>query len=336
MTHATFRRSAVAALALLTAAGAPALAQQGTAPAGPGGAPASQQGLASNADWHRTIDDVLGRPGTEQPSDVWRVSLPRTDLKVTLDGVELRPGFALGSWLAFHPHGSELMVMGDLVLLESEVAPVMRRLAAGGLEVTALHNHLLRARPATMYLHVAGHGDAARLATALRAALQESATPLQGGAAPAAAGGERIDGLDTDAIALALGRGGGAAGGVYGVAVPRAEAIREEGVEVPPALGLGTAINFQAAGGGKAAVTGDFVLTAGEVVPVQRALVENGIEVTAIHNHMLGEEPRLFFMHFWAVDDAEKLARGLRAALERTNSRRAEVAPGGRSGGGGG
>ena len=318
----------------MATAGAPALAQQGTAPAGPGGAPASQQGLAPNADWHRTIDDVLGRPGTEQPGRVWRVSLPRTDLKVTLDGVELRPGFALGSWLAFHPHGPELMVMGDLVLLESEVAPVMRRLAAGGLEVTALHNHLLRAQPATMYMHVAGHGDAARLATALRAALQESATPLQGGAAPAAAGAERIDGLDTDAIARALGRQGRAAGGVYGVAVPRAETIREEGMEVPPALGLGTVINFQAAGGGKAAVTGDFVLTAGEVVPVQRALVENGIEVTAIHNHMLGEEPRLFFMHFWAVDDAEKLARGLRAALERTNSRRAEVAPGGRSGGG--
>ena len=334
MTHATFRWSALAGLAFLAAAGAPALAQQGTSPAGPGGAPADRQGLAPDADWHRTIDDALGKPGSEQPGGVWRVSLPRTDLKVTLDGVELRPGFALGSWLAFHPHGQELMVMGDLVLLEGEVAPVMRRLAAGGLEVTALHNHLLRAQPATMYMHVAGRGDAARLATALRAALQESATPLQGGAAPAAAGGERIDGLDTDAIARALGRQGRAAGGVYGVAVPRAEAIREEGMEVPPALGLGTVMNFQAAGGGKAAVTGDFVLTAGEVVPVERALLENGIEVTALHNHMLGEEPRLFFLHFWAVDDAEKLARGLRAALERTNSRRAEVAPGGRSGGG--
>ena len=335
MTHATYRRSALTGLAFLGAAGAPSLAQQGMAPAGPGGAPADRQGLAPDADWHRTIDDVLGRPGAEQPGGVWRVSLPRTDLKVTLDGVAIRPGFALGSWLAFHPHGRELMVMGDLVLLEGEVAPVMRRLAAGGLEVTALHNHLLRAQPATMYLHVGGHGDAARLATALRAALQDSATPLQSGAAPAAAGGEqRIEGLDTDAIARALGREGRGTGGVYSVSVPRAEAIREEGAEVPPALGLGTAINFQAAGGGKAATTGDFVLTAGEVVPVQRALVENGIEVTAIHNHMLGEEPRLFFMHFWAVDDAEKLARGLRAALERTNSRRAEAAPGGRSGGG--
>src|SRR3712207_2587088 len=144
-----------------------------------------------NADWHRTVDDVLGRPGTEQPGGVWRVGLPRTDLKVTLDGIELRPGFALGSWLAYHPHGPGLTVMGDLVLLEAEVAPVMRRLAAGGIAVTALHNHLLRAQPATMYLHVGGHGEAPRIAAALRSALQETATPLQG--TPGPAGDERSE-----------------------------------------------------------------------------------------------------------------------------------------------
>jgi hypothetical protein len=197
----------------------------------------------------------------------------------------------------------------------------MRRLAEGGIEVTALHNHLLRAQPTTMYLHVRGQGEARRLATALGAGLRETATPLQGAAGPA--GDDRMEGIDTAAFARALGREGRAAGGVYGVGVPRAEAIREHGAEVPPALGLGTVIYLQAAGGGRGAVTGDFVLTAAEVVPVQRALVENGIEVTAIHNHMLGEEPRLFFMHFWGVDETEKLGRGLRAALERTNSRRA-------------
>ena len=320
MTHESFRRTALAGLAFLATAATPALAQQGTGPAGPGGAPARQEGLTPNADWHRTIDDALGRPGTEQPGGVWRVSLPRSDLKVTLDGVPIRPGFALGSWLAFHPHGQELMVMGDLVLLEREIAPVMRRLAAGGLEATALHNHLLRAQPATMYLHVGGHGDAAKLATALRAALQETATPLQGAAAPAGDG--RVEGVDTAAFARALGREGRAAGGVYGVSVPRAEPVRDSGMEVPTAMGSATAINLQAAGNGKGAVTGDFVLTADEVVPVQRALVEHGIEVTAIHNHMLDDQPRIFFMHFWGVDDPEKLGRGLRAALERTNSRR--------------
>src|SRR5918998_4916404 len=313
MAFPTTLRAALIGLAIaLPTAGAPAQPQR------PG-----EAATGANADWHRTVDDVLGRPGTEQPGGVWRVGLPRTDLKVALDGVELRPGFALGSWLAFHPHGPGLTVMGDLVLLEAEVAPVMHRLAAGGIAVTALHNHLLRARPATMYLHVAGRGEARHLATALRAALRETATPLQGGAAPAAAGGDGIDGLDTAAFARTLGHAGRAAGGVYGVMVPRAEAIREHGAEVPAAMGLGTVINAQPAGSGRAAVTGDFVLTEGEVVPVQRALVENGIEVTAIHNHMLGEEPRLFFLHFWGVDAPERLAAGLRAALERTNSRRA-------------
>jgi hypothetical protein len=271
-----------------------------------------------NAGWHRTIDDALGKPGAEQPGGVWRVSLPRTDLKVTLDSLQVRPGFALGSWLAFQPHGQKLMVMGDLVLLESEIAPVMRRLAEGGPEATALHNHLLPAQPATMYLHVGGHGDAARLAAALRVALRETATPLQGAAG--APGEDRIEGLDIAAFARALGREGRAAGGVYGVTVPRAEPVRDSGMEVPPAMGSATAINLQAAGNGRGAITGDFVLTAEEVVPVQRALVEHGIEVTAIHNHMLHDQPRIFFMHFWGVDDPEKLGRGLRAALERTNS----------------
>jgi hypothetical protein len=305
MTQATFRRSVLAGLAMLATAAAPSLAQQ--------------PGVTPNADWHRTVDDVLGKPGAEQPGGVWRVALPRTDLKVTLDGVAIRPGFALGSWLAFQQHDREVMVMGDLVLLEAEISPVMRRLAEGGIEVTALHNHLLRAQPATMYLHVGGHGDAGYLATALRAALQETATPLQGATAPAAESG--IDGLDVAAFARALGRQGWAAGGVYGVSVPRAEAVQESGVEVPPAMGSATAINLQAAGNGKGAVTGDFVLTAEEVVPVQRALVENGIEVTAIHNHMLADQPRAFFMHFWGVGDPEKLGHGLRAALERTHSR---------------
>lgn len=282
-------------------------------------APVPVQPAEAVADWRNTVASVLGRPGAEMPGGVYRVALPRTDLRVVLDGVAIRPGFALGSWLAFQQHGPELMVMGDLVLLEQEVAPVMRQLAAGGLEVTALHNHILRAQPATMYLHVGGHGTPDQVATTLRAALRESATPLEGAAT--AAGSDRIDDLDTAAFARALGREGRSAGGVYGVTVPRAEVIREHGAEVAPAFGLGTVLNLQPAGNGKGAITGDFVLTADEVVPVQRALLENGIEVTAIHGHMVHEEPRLFFLHFWAVNDPETLGRGLRAALARTNSR---------------
>lgn len=307
MTEIT-RRSAIA---MLMAAGA------GRAFAQVSGAPAQAPML--NPDWRSVLASVLGKPGVEMPGGVFRVGLPRTDLQVTLDGVALRPGFALGSWLGFHEHGAQILVMGDLVLLESEVAPVMRRLAAGGIEVTALHNHLLRAQPATMYLHVAGAGAPDALGTALRAGLQQSRTPLQGAAAAAPEQG--VEGVDVQAFARGLGRRGNAAGGVYAVGVPRAEVVREHGAELPAALGLGTAINLQAAGNGRGAITGDFVLLASEVVPVQRALLEHGIEVTAIHSHMIGEEPRLLFMHFWAVNEPEALGRGLRAALERTNSR---------------
>lgn len=311
MTGIALARRSVLAWLLLPPTADRALAQGRGEQAGP-----------PRPDWRHLVASVLGKPGIEMPGGVYRVALPRTDLRVTVDGVAIRPGFALGSWLGFHEHGGRLMVMGDLVLLESELAPVMRRLAASGIEVTALHNHLLRAQPSTMYLHVAGTGEAAVLAAGLRDALQESRTPLQDAAAPT--DDDRVEGVDTEAFARALGRRGRAAGGVYGLSVPRAEIIHAHGAEVPAALGLGTAINLQAAGNGRGAVTGDFVLLASEVVPVQRALIGNGIEVTAIHSHMTDEEPRLFFMHFWGVDSPDVLGRGLRAALERTNSRPAE------------
>ena len=268
-------------------------------------------------DWKR-VEQVFGRQATEQPGGVHRFSLPRSDLKVTLDGVAIRPALALGSWLAFHPAGGdEAMVMGDLVLTEAELNPVMKVLAEGGIDVTAIHNHLLRAQPATMYMHVEGHGDPAKLAETFRAALEQSGTPL---ASPAGGGsGEQEVGLDTAALERVLGHQGKASGGVHQFSIPRAEPIADGGMGVPPSMGTGIAINFQPAGQGKAAATGDFVLTAGEVNPVLRTLREHGIEVTALHNHMLEEEPRLFFMHFWGVDDPGKLAEGLKAALGNVN-----------------
>lgn len=291
----------------------------------------------SAEDWQQAIATGLGKSGTVMPGGVYRVGLPRTDLKVMLDGVQLKPSFALGSWLAFVRHGNEVMVMGDLVLTDEEVNPVMKRLVEGGLEITALHNHLLRNSPHTMYMHVAGHGDPGKLATTLREALGASKTPFSGataGAAPqgadsmgpasagegpvpaqATAPDQALD-LDTAAIDAAIGRKGKVNGGVYAVSVPRAETPKDGGMEVPEAMGSAIAINFQPTGGGKAAITGDFVLTADEVNPVIRALRSNGIEVTALHNHMLEDEPRLFFMHFWANDDAAKLAKGLRKALD--------------------
>lgn len=272
--------------------------------------------FAADDDWQKRVGEALGKTGSVAPGGIYRVGLPRTDLKVTLDGVELKPGFALGSWLAFEKSGDQGMVMGDLVLTMDEVNPVMTKLAAAGIEVTALHNHLLRNQPFTMYMHVLGRGDPVKLAAALHTALAASKTPLS--AAPAGSAPPPID-LDTNALDQTLGVKGVNNGGVYQFNIPRAEPIRDNGMEVPPPMGSANAINFQPTGGGKAAITGDFVLIAKEVNPVLRALRDHGIEVTAIHNHMLDDQPHLYFMHFWANDDAKKLAEGLKAALARIN-----------------
>ena len=270
--------------------------------------------------WQQAVASNLGKTGTEMPGGVYRVGLPRTDLKVTLDGVPLKAGFALGSWVAFMPHGAgQAMVMGDLVLTDAEVNPVMKRLLDGGFEITALHNHLLTAAPQTMYMHVGATGDPAKLATTLHEALALSGTPFT---APAAASPPPALDLDTAAIDQALGHKGKNNGGVYQFGIARATTPHGGGMALPDAMGSAIAINFQPTGGGKAAITGDFVLTANEVQPVLKALRANGIDVTALHNHMLDDEPRLFFMHFWANDDARKLASGLAQALSHVKTAR--------------
>jgi hypothetical protein len=278
---------------------------------------AAAPGAVFADDWQTQVGEALGKTGSAAPGGIYRVGLPRTDLKVTLDGVELKPGFALGGWLAFEKMSEQGMVMGDLVLTETEVNPVMTKLAAGGIEVTALHNHLLRNQPFTMYMHVLGHGDPVKMATVLHTALAESKTPLSAAAA-APASPPQID-FDTAAVDQALGAKGTNNGGVYQFSIPRAEPIKDNGMDVPPPMGSANAINFQPTGGGKAAITGDFVLIAKEVNPVLKALRDHGIEVTAVHNHMLDDQPHLYFMHFWANDDAKKLADGLRAALVHVN-----------------
>jgi hypothetical protein len=236
---------------------------------------------------------------------------------VTLEGVTIKPALALGGWVAFKPAHGGVMVMGDLVLLDSEISPVMSKMIANGLEITAVHNHLLRANPETFYMHIAGHGDPVKIATAIRDGLAESKTPLTV-AAPSSPP-PAVD-LDTAQLDQIIGVKGRANGGVYQFGVPRRDPIKQVGMVLSPAgpLGVATGIGFQPTGSGKAAITGDFVLTSDEVNPVISALRTHGIEVTALHSHMLDEEPRLFFMHFWANDDAIKLAQGLRAALDKT------------------
>jgi len=269
---------------------------------------------AQAVDWQK-VDDAFGRKAAVISGDAHRYGFPRTDLSVTLDGVAIKPALALGGWVAFKAMNDDAMVMGDVVLLEDEINPVMTTLIENGIEITALHNHLLRANPATFYLHIGGMGDPVKMATAIRTALAQSKTPL---AAPAATTPPPIE-LDTAQLDQIIGVKGQANGGVYQFGVQRRDPATEKDASLAPPgpLGMATGIGFQPTGGGKAAITGDFVLTADEVNPVIKALRANGIEVTALHSHMLDEQPRLFFMHFWANDDAIKLARGLRAALDK-------------------
>lgn len=277
----------------------------------PGAIIVSAPASAAEPDWNQ-VAQALGKSGAVQAGGVYRVGFPRTDLDVTLDGVALKPGFALGGWVAFQPMDNAAMVMGDVVLTQDEVNPVMRKLQEGGIETTALHNHLLRAEPMTLYMHIKGHGDPVKLAAAIKAGLAVSKTPFSppaGTATPA-----NIDMIGIDRI---MGYFGQDSGGVYQFGVPRAQPVTEQGMALPGAMGAANAINFQPTGFDTAAITGDFVLSAQEVNPVIKALQANGIEVTALHSHMLAEQPRLFFMHFWANDDALKLAKGLRAALDQ-------------------
>lgn len=269
----------------------------------------------SQAQW-KTVDDQLGRAGSVQPGDVYKVALPRTDLHVHVGPLEIKPALALGGWLAFKEMGGKAMVMGDLVLTEDEVAPVTAKLQAAGIEQTAIHNHLLYETPRVVYMHVDGHGTLQELSRGLHDAL--ATTKLPASASPSAP--SQLTDLNQQEIEQALGRKGKVNGGVLQFSVPRAEKITDNGMEIPPSMGTATGLNFQPSGGGKAAITGDFVLTASEVNPVIAVLSQNGIAVTALHSHMLTESPRLFFMHFWANADALKLAHALHDALAKTNS----------------
>lgn len=276
---------------------------------------ANAQMSPPTADW-KPLESAMGRSG-QVSGDVIRFAMPRKDLHVTLDGVDIKPALALGSWAAFKNDENGAMVMGDLVLTETEIQPVMAKLQAGGVHQSAVHNHLIGESPRVLYMHIASHGDALQMAKAIREALALTGTPPPDtGATPAASD----LGFDQKQLEQALGRAGKVNGGVLQVSVPRAETITDAGMVVRPSMGVATALNFQPTGHGKAAITGDFVLLNSEVNPVMKSLRQNGIAVTAVHSHMLMENPRLFFMHFWANDDAVKLAKALRIALDQTNS----------------
>jgi Domain of Unknown Function (DUF1259) len=273
------------------------------------------------ANWS-AVEQAMGRPGQLQPGDVMRFAMPRKDLHVIVGIITLKPALALGSWAAFKATRRGAMVMGDLVLTEDEVGPVMAKLQENGIEISAMHNHLVGESPRLTYMHIASLGNAVKMAQGLHDALALTKTPGPETGSQASSAVTPLQGIDQARIESVLALNGEVNGGVLQFSVPRREVITDHATIMPPAMGIATAINFQPTDSGRAAITGDFVLLAKEVNPVIKTLSENGIAITAIHSHMLIEQPRLFFMHFWASDDALKLAKGLRMALDLTNSRK--------------
>lgn len=264
------------------------------------------------------LDEILGRSG-QKLGDVYKFGFPRTDLHVTMHGIAIKPGLALGSWAAFAGSDDDAMVMGDIVLLQDEVESVMSKLRQSGIEITALHNHLLGEVPHVMYIHYMGHGRAEELAESFKAALAKSKTPMGKPATPPKA----MEPAFVKDVEDTLGHKGDFKGGVLAIVVPRAESItmKEGGMEMLPSLGVGESINFQEAGLGKVATTGDFVLIADEVNPVISTLEEHHIEIDGLHSHMLTEQPRLFFMHFWGYGPTKEVAEGIKAALDKVHTK---------------
>jgi hypothetical protein len=261
------------------------------------------------------IDIAMGIAGQPQ-GDIYKISLPRTDLSISIDDVKLKPRFALGSWIAFKARGDAAVAHGDLVVTEDEVGPVLRRLEQDGINVTAVHNHLIRETPKVMYLHFWAEGDAEQLAANLRRAVILTKTPIEKPHRTENSEAKHEEELPTQRIQEVVGEKGTVKDGVLSITVPRHETIMMHNVDLPPSMGMATAINLQAGAAGKVAATGDFVLAAPEVSPVASALTRHGIHVTALHNHLVHSSPELYFMHFWAHDAPDRVAQGLRTALD--------------------
>jgi hypothetical protein len=308
---ATVAVLAAAALVLSACSGGNTSAQQHPA-ADNGTGSVVQPVPTTEGDWRGTAD-VLGRPGKLKDGTIYRFSFPRSDLAVTSQNVRIKPALALGSYAAFarYPDGSS-MVMGDLVVTEAELPAVTDALQRAGINQTAIHKHLLQESPPVWWTHIHGQGNPQDLARGIRAALDATGTP------PPSDAQQPPPELDTGGIDAALGRKGTAEGGAYKFSVPRRDTISDSGMGLPPAMGVTTALNFQPTGGGRAAINGDVVMTANEVQPVLRALRQGGITVVSLHNHGLGDEPRLFYTHFWAEADAVTLAKALRTAVDAT------------------
>ena len=257
------------------------------------------------------IEKALGVAGQMQDG-AYVVRFPRSDLKVTISSDPVPTALGFGSWTAWKETGMGMMVMGDIVLLEKEVNPFISALAEANINITALHNHFFFDEPRIMFMHIGGMGDPAVLARAIRTAISKTGTPL----APAAASTSPPPlSLDTKRLEQIIGHPGQAGGGVFKITLGRS-GVKMSGIEVTSSMGLNTWAAFMGTDE-RAHVAGDVAMIANEVNRVIRVLMKGGINLTAVHNHMLDEDPRIFFLHYWGTGSAEKLAETLRAAFDK-------------------
>lgn len=313
--HRPLRSATLLAAALLAVALAGCGNSNDTSHTGTHGEGTHRPVTTSDADW-TSVTDALGRTGKFGDNNtVYRIPLVRSDLQVVTVGVPIKPGLSLGGYVAFAKYDDATMVMGDLVVTEAELPKVTDALQSHGIEQTALHKHLLEQSPQVWWTHIHAMGDPAKLAAGVKAALD--ATAIAPAAAPPAQQ-PPVD-LDTAGIDAALGRKGNPDGGLYKFNLARQDTIVDDGHLVPPTFGVTTTVNFQPLGEGKAAINGDIVMTGTEVQKVIQALRAGNISLVTVHNHSLTDEPRLFYLHYWAVDDAVTLAKAMRAALDATN-----------------
>ena len=262
------------------------------------------------------IEQVTGMKGTVKNGE-YKITIPQNDLHIVVDGFKIIPPMGLGTWVAFTPCGDSVMMMGDIILSENDVAPVQQEVIRQGLSITAIHNHFVRNRPNVMYMHIDGFGNAGTLAANAKAIL-DKVSQVRGADPKAAKGDSVVNTLNIPMLDSLLGHKGEMSKGVYKYTIGRPDVmLREHGVPISTFMGFNTWASWQGTPE-KAAVAGDFTMLMDEVQPVIKTLIENGIEVVAVHNHMVHEEPKIFFLHYWGVGPADKLAKGLKAALDKT------------------
>jgi len=263
-----------------------------------------------------TIERITGMKGMEKNGE-YKITVPQNDLKMMVDGFKIIPPMGLSSWVAFTPCGDSAMVMGDIILTETDLKPVQQEVIKQGFTITAIHNHFVRNRPNVMYMHIDRSGDVTTLSTGVKA-IFDKVKQVRGKDPKAEKADSVASSLNIGQLDSIIGSKGELSKGVYKYTIGRPDVqLLEHGIPVSSFMGFNTWAAWQGTRE-KAAVAGDFTMLENEVAPVIKALVENGIEVVAVHNHMVHEEPKVFFLHYWGVGDADQLAKGLRAALDKT------------------